>query len=303
MRRRRSLAASASARPSSSLVKRVGLALERCDQQLVRLPGRRTGRAGRRVALLDDADAQLALLREHPAEQAAGRSAWSSRSCATSGGSCSSQTSWEWVCGRLAPAPASLVHEGVDVREARLARGRRAGLPGLGDELELPAVEVGERADVPRRVDDDLLSPHRGRRAKSPSGRSPSRGHGPNAGNLFGTTRTRQPGVSGGRPGGRCANVSGGVADSRPSSNGQPTGSSCSASSPARGAPGRRARDGATTTQRPEIGSRRSSGGEWLSVSPRRRCPCPGRAPAGRSAAGGSASTTARSSISSIVCR
>ena len=81
--------------------------------------------------------------------------------------------------------------------------------------------------------------PTAARRAKSPSGRSPSRDHGPKAGNLFGTTRTRQPGVSGGRPGGPMKNVSGGVADSRPSQKGQPTGSSCSAPSPARGAPGR----------------------------------------------------------------
>jgi len=85
--------------------------------------------------------------------------------------------------------------------------------------------------------------PTAARLANKPSLRSPSRDQGPNAGNLFGTTRTHQPGVSGARPGRAMANVSGGVADSRPSQKGQPAASASRVrSSVGRGAPGRRAR-------------------------------------------------------------
>jgi len=51
------------------------------------------------------------------------------------------------------------------------------------------------------------------------------------------------------------AKVSGGVERSRPSQKGQPAASSGSSAAPGRGAPGLRAREGATTTHRPEIGS------------------------------------------------
>ncbi len=49
----------------------------------------------------------------------------------------------------------------MDVREALLAGGLGARLPGFGDPFELPAGKVGEGADVTRRVDDDLLAPDR----------------------------------------------------------------------------------------------------------------------------------------------
>ena len=83
--------------------------------------------------------------------------ACASRSWATSGGSSSSQTSCEWLCARLAPAAAPSLTSAWTYGKPGLARGGRACLPGLGDELELAAAEVGDRADVPGRVDDDLL--------------------------------------------------------------------------------------------------------------------------------------------------
>jgi hypothetical protein len=51
------------------------------------------------------------------------------------------------------------------------------------------------------------------------------------------------------------------VADSRPAQKGQPATSSLDSSASGFPAPGRRALAGAITTQRPETGSRRSSGG------------------------------------------
>ena len=102
--------------------------------------------------------------------------------------------------------------------------------------------------------------PRAARLAKRPV-LSPSSDQGPNAGNLLGTTRTHQPGASAGRPGGPIANVSGGVADSRPAQKGQPATSLLDSSASGLPAPGRRALAGAITTQRPETGSRRSSGG------------------------------------------
>src|SRR5438477_7359007 len=96
-------------------------------------------------------------------------------------------------------------------------------------------------------------------RSNSPS---PSRSTGPStcsAGNLFGTTRTSQPGVFGAPPFWRYESTSGGANDSRPGQNGQ-----CSRPivvvRSMRKSFGRFWRSVETMTQRPVTGSRRSSG-------------------------------------------
>jgi hypothetical protein len=53
------------------------------------------------------------------------------------------------------PGHAALVDQRVDVRRAGCGHAR---MPSFGDEGDLLIVEVGERADVARRVDDDLLA-------------------------------------------------------------------------------------------------------------------------------------------------
>ena len=152
------------------------------------------------------------------------------------------------------------------MRKAGLARGLCTCPPGAGDVSELAASRSA--SDVTCRGEWITTScrPTAGRRVKSPS-RPSSGGHGPNAGNFFDTTRTRQPGASAARPGWPTANVSGGVSRSRPSQKGQPEGSR--GGSTAAAAPGRRARPGAMTTQRPERASRRSSGYALESLSSR----------------------------------
>ncbi len=77
------------------------------------------------------------------------------------------------------------------------------------------------------------------------------------AGNLFGTTRTVQPGVSGASPGRPSASTSGGVMASCPSQNGHVAASAMRVVRPS--APGRAERPGATTTGTPVSGLRRRS--------------------------------------------
>lgn len=66
---------------------------------------------------------------------------------------------------RVRPARAglsALVHERVDVGKPRRPRGGRALLPGGGDGTELVGPKLGERQDMARRVNDDLLALERG---------------------------------------------------------------------------------------------------------------------------------------------
>ena len=109
----------------------------------------------------------------------------------------------------------------VDVGKSRLRAAAARACQASATLSELAEREVREGSDVPRGVDDDLLSAARGAACEQ-AVLLPSSDQGPNAGNLFGTTRTRQPGESAGRPGGPSAKVSGGVALSRPSQKGSP---------------------------------------------------------------------------------
>jgi len=71
--------------------------------------------------------------------------------------------------GKARPRGVSFVDERLDVWEALLPRLRGAGLPGFGDELELPNGKVRERPNVSRRMDDHLLPPARGAAGKETS--------------------------------------------------------------------------------------------------------------------------------------
>jgi hypothetical protein len=56
------------------------------------------------------------------------------------------------------PGRSSFVDECMDVLEAVVQTGAPALLPRVSDELKLCVFEIGERVDVARRVDDDLLA-------------------------------------------------------------------------------------------------------------------------------------------------
>src|SRR5205823_2930482 len=85
------------------------------------------------------------------------------------------------------------------------------------------------------------------------------------AGNLFGTTRTSQPGVFGALPFWRYAITSGGVSDSWPGQNGHPSFPSAVTRSKTKSL-GRFCRSVEMMTQRPVTGSLRSSGKGKLEV-------------------------------------
>src|SRR4051812_11295271 len=107
-------------------------------------------------------------------------------------------------------------------------------------------------------------APRAGSAVKS-SGRASGAGVGPSgvrAGKRFGTTRTVQPGVSGGPPPGRTASSSGGVRSSWPSRKGSVAGSIGSGGVARGPPPGRVARSPATIARSPVSGSTRTSGTE-----------------------------------------
>ena len=152
------------------------------------------------------------------------------------------------------------VDDRLDVREPLSGGLGRTRLPGFRHPHDLVGLELCERADVPRRRDDDFLVSACWAGLEKPDvpwGPSEVRGE---RGKLVRNDPDEPAGRVGARSGGPSANVSGGVRSSCPSQKGQ-----FAMSTPAvapgdvRGAPGRRERSGAMTTHRPESGSRRSS--------------------------------------------
>ena len=137
---------------------------------------------------------------------------------------------------------AALVEHDLDVREPFGRRSLAARVQDRRDGFDLALLQLGQRAGVPRRVDDDLLPLERRVEVRDDAD-LPARG------------------CPVGDPGGPIAYVSGGVRSSRPSQNGHSSSSACVGSGiVGRSTPGRRARAGAIATVRPEIGSRLRSG-------------------------------------------
>jgi hypothetical protein len=60
--------------------------------------------------------------------------------------------------GKAATCGGTLVEEGMNIREAQLAGGPGALPPRERDLTDLAAIEVGERGDVARGMDDDLVA-------------------------------------------------------------------------------------------------------------------------------------------------
>ena len=165
---------------------------------------------------------------------------------------------------RLLPGPRSGEER---IRESAAAAQPRSGGARRMRRRELVVGELGERAHMPRRVDDDLLvlecrvevrdDPHLPARRSRARVRAARARRSPEACGLRGPRRR-------------------GIARARPDEGG---------SIAPRFAPGRRARAGAMTTVRPESGSRRSSGG--VSSSARSRARLRSAAGRARSAAAG----------------
>ena len=122
------------------------------------------------VALLDDPDAVLALLGEHLADDAAVGFGLDGPFLGDERRFLLEPDELGVAVGEASPRAGALVDEGVHVVETGLAGCRRTGLPGLGDEPELAAREIGERAHVAGRMDDYLLAPHRGAAGEEPLG-------------------------------------------------------------------------------------------------------------------------------------
>ncbi len=120
----------------------------------------------------------------------------------TAGGSASSQRSCEWLCERLAPAscPSLTIAwtYGNPCLAASAARCCHASATRTTSSGSSSASELTCRGDETT----TSWFPCAGRDSRSPTCRAGPLSSGANAGNLFGTTRTSQPGVSG-RPLGR----------------------------------------------------------------------------------------------------
>ena len=228
------------------------------DEHLVRLPAGERAEEEQAVPLVDDADALLELLGEDAAEDAAALRLLRGPLLGDQRRLFLEPDELRVAVGEAGSGGAALVDERVDVGEALLARCGRAVLPRVGDLLELAAGEVGERAHVSRRVDDDLLPPARGPPGEEAGLGRPRPTRGRTRGTCSGTTRTHQPGASAGRPGGPIAKVSGGVADSRPAQKGQPATSSLDSSASGRAC----ARAGAPAPARSPPSGRRPGRGE-----------------------------------------
>ena len=148
----------------------IGLALERRDEQLVRLAAGVRAEKDDAVPLIDDAEAVLALLGEHLADEAAVRLGLEFPLLRDERRLLLEPDELGVAVGEARPGAGALVDEGVHVGEPGLAGRRRAGLPRRGDEPELAAGEVGERTHVSGRVDDNFLSTHRGTAGEEPLG-------------------------------------------------------------------------------------------------------------------------------------
>ena len=167
----------------------VGRAVEPLTPERQRARGRRTtpstpADTRSTIVVVDDHAAGRRALRR--SRRARGRAARvrSGRACAsTNGGTKSSATTCACGCSIDAPAGLAVVDERVrvDVTVGELVRDAVAQHAEHLDRRVV--VEVGERAVVCGRQHDDLVR----------AGARPS----PTIGYLFGTTRTRQPGVSG----------------------------------------------------------------------------------------------------------
>ena len=125
--------------------------------------------------------------------------------------------SWEWVCSSEAPAASPWF---LKTR----TYSKRGSFARSQDPLAVGAEHLGECAVGRRsidgvvvgRLDDDLVGPHPVHPVVEPLARGSSSPSIRSAGNLFGTTRTSQPGRFGGLPSGRSAQTSSGVRASCP---------------------------------------------------------------------------------------
>ena len=128
---------------------RVGLALDGSDQQLVGLPAGEGAEEDEPVALLDDAHALLSLLGEHTTDEAASGGGLGVALLGDERRVLLEPDELRVAVRQARSRRRAFVDERVDVWEPSLARGCCPGLPRLGDELQLAAAQVGDRADVP----------------------------------------------------------------------------------------------------------------------------------------------------------
>jgi hypothetical protein len=188
------------------------------------------------------------------------QSGWASLTSSASTRSGRAAVAKTWLCGCSSEAPDSRPWLTITVTEPRSAS-RQASSRFRHPASTLATSPTGWSARVAKWsgpwITTSWAPPVGAARYRPPLGTCP----GPaNAGNLFGTTRTCHPGVSGAVAGSRSAQTSGGVMCSLPAQKGQPSGprgAPCSR----RNASGLAALPAVIATQRPLSGSWRSSPG------------------------------------------
>lgn len=128
--------------------------LRRSDQQLVR---RAPGRVGQELHAVRGSDRQGLVFSEEAAERATlDLQLRQLRRCF--GRDLAQPDELRVTVRKARPGLSPLVEEDLDVGKAVGPRGRCPLLPGDADRRDFVLRNVGERAQVPRRVDDDLLT-------------------------------------------------------------------------------------------------------------------------------------------------
>ena len=204
---------------------------------------RRRRAPARGVAVGDHQVRRRALRRARRARGRGCAAANRSSIVSTNGGTKSSAITCAWGCSIDAPAALPWL-----TNACACGARRRGGLPMRSRRTSNTSAAASRRRD--RRTSDRARATARRLRARRRRRRR-------RVGYLFGTTRTRQPGVSG-SPGPRRA-TSGGVSCSLPSQNGQAGTEGGSSGASVRNVSGRTDRPGATITRAPVSRSSRSS--------------------------------------------